>query len=369
MNHRATEPRAQARGRASCLVRRERGSGCGLRACATILAFASALAAAPTIQLIDGAFVVRGSSGGNLAVYVDGAGEVPPLSGSISVEGERVTFRPKYPLQAGLRYRAVYGETEVFLSIEPDAPAGRAHVERIYPSTDRIPENQLKFYFHFSAPMSRGDAYRRISLFDETGIKIKLPFLELDQELWDQDNRRLTVFLDPGRIKRGLVPNMEEGPPLRSGYEFSLVVDSNWSDAAGHPLETGAVKRFMVIDADYKSPSVDAWKLTPARAGSVKPLYVEFAEPLDRALLDRLIQVVTLSRKLLPGRIKVDRDETRWAFTPDRAWAAGEYLLQVESMIEDLAGNSPGRPFEVDPLRQQSRPETAEVLYRKFVVK
>ena len=35
-------------------------------------------------------------------------------------------------------------------------------VEHVYPSTDQLPENQLKFYLHFSAPMSRGEAYSRI---------------------------------------------------------------------------------------------------------------------------------------------------------------------------------------------------------------
>lgn len=353
MNQRATEPRAPARGLALALVA------------------AATLAAAPSIQLVDGAFYATGASGSNLAVYVDGAGDVPALSGYESIEGDgsRITFRPKYPLQPGLRYRAVYGETEAFFDIKPAAPAERGRVERIYPSTDRIPQNQLKFYFHFSVPMSRGDAYRRIALFDEAGVKIQLPFLEVDQELWNQDNRRLTVFLDPGRIKRGLVPNMVEGPPLISGRKYSLVVDSEWPDAKRHSLEAGSIKRFTVIDADYQSPNVDNWVVTPGPAGSITPLYVEFAEPLDRALLDRLILVVTLSRKPLQGKITIDRDETRWAFTPNQPWAVGEYLLQVESVIEDLAGNSPGRPFEVDPSQQQSRPETAEVLYRKFVVR
>ncbi len=353
MNRRATGPRAQARGH--------------------VLAFAllstATLVAAPSIQLVEGAFIVTRGSGHNLAVYVDGLGDIPPLSGYYSSEGSRITFRPKYPLQPGLRYRAVCGETEAFFSIESDVPAEPGHVERIYPSTDRIPENQLKFYFHFSVPMSRGDAYRRIALFDEAGVKIQFPFLEVDQELWNQDNRRLTVFLDPGRIKRGLVPNMEEGPPLVSGREYSLVVDSKWPDADGHALKAGGAKRFTVIDADYQSPNVDNWVVTPAPSGSVRPLYVEFAEPLDRALLDRLIRVVTLSRKPLAGQIEVDRDETRWGFTPNQPWAAGEYLLQIESVLEDLAGNSPGRPFEVDPAQQQSRPETAEVLYRKFAVR
>ena len=34
---------------------------------------------------------------------------------------------------------------------------------------------------------------------------IELPFLEIDEELWDPAMMRLTLFIDPGRIKRGAV--------------------------------------------------------------------------------------------------------------------------------------------------------------------
>ncbi len=35
-----------------------------------------------------------------------------------------------------------------------------------------FPENQLKFYVHFSAPMSRGEVYRRVHVFNEKGASI-----------------------------------------------------------------------------------------------------------------------------------------------------------------------------------------------------
>ena len=48
-------------------------------------------------------------------------------------------------------------------------------VEAVYPTAERLPENQLKFYLHFSAPMSRGEAYRRVQLLDEKGKAVELP--------------------------------------------------------------------------------------------------------------------------------------------------------------------------------------------------
>ena len=35
-----------------------------------------------------------------------------------------------------------------------------------------------------------------------------------------------------------------------------------------------------------------------------------------------------------------------WTFTPTGAWQAGHYNLVAFAMLEDLAGNRIGRPFE-----------------------
>ena len=54
---------------------------------------------------------------------------------------------------------------------EADAVAATV-VEEIYPTADVLPENHLKFYLHFSAPMSRGEAYLRVHLLDEAGKRM-----------------------------------------------------------------------------------------------------------------------------------------------------------------------------------------------------
>ena len=105
---------------------------------------------------------------------------------------------------------------------------------KVYPSRDLLPENLLQFYIFFSAPMSRGEAYRRITLLDiATGKIVDAPFLELDEELWSPDGTRFTLVFDPGRIKRGLKPREEVGPVLEAGKSYSLVIDRQWLDALG----------------------------------------------------------------------------------------------------------------------------------------
>jgi len=50
------------------------------------------------------------------------------------------------------------------------------------------------------------------------------------------------------------------------------------------------------------------------------------------------------------GDVQTDAGETRWRFTPAAPWRAGEHQLQASSILEDVAGNRIGRPFEVEKL-------------------
>ena len=289
------------------------------------------------------------------AVYVDSGSfedALPPILGSYRIEGEALIFQPRFPLQPGLRYRAVFTSASEPITLRFDIPKSEATVsttvEHVYPSTDRLPENQLKFYLHFSAPMSRGEAYSRIHLLDQGGDPVDLPFLELDQELWDREGKRLTLLFDPGRIKRDLVPHEEVGASIKEGETYTLVIDRDWRDAQGQSLKEDFKKFFAVVAADRESPDPESWLLTAPQAGSVQPLSLEFPEPLDHGLLMRLLEVMNPQGNFVEGSIQVDRNETRWRFTPHEPWRAGDYSLSVDTTLEDLAGNRVNRPFEVD---------------------
>ena len=202
-------------------------------------------------------------------VYVDfGSSEdaLPPILGSYRIEGQVLIFQARFPLQPGLRYRAVFTSAPEPITRRFDIPKSEATVsttvEHVYPSTDRLPENQLKFYLHFSAPMSRGEAYSRISLLDERGVPVDLPFLELDQELWDREGKRLTLLFDPGRIKRDLVPHNEVGTSIQEGKTYTLIIDRDWRDARGKSLKEDFQKVFSVVAADRETPDPESWLLT-----------------------------------------------------------------------------------------------------------
>jgi hypothetical protein len=319
------------------------------------------------------------------AVYVDGGalegGNRPAVLGSYRVEDGLLRFTPRFPPAPGVRYRAVFEPSRlpqppdpkaapVVVEIavpKPPAPAATV-VEHVYPSADRLPENLLKFYLHFSAPMSHGEAYRHIHLLDAAGEPIEAAFLEVGEELWDPDGKRLTLFIDPGRIKRGLKPREDLGPVLEAGKKYTLVIDRDWSDAHGEPLAGPYRKPFEAVAAADQALDPKTWKVEAPAAGTGRPLDVRFPGPLDHALLGRLLRVTDAAGREVMGSATVSDQETRWHFTPARPWQAGDYRLTAGTELEDLAGNSIARPFEVDVVHP-IRPTTARTVALPFSVR
>jgi hypothetical protein len=318
-------------------------------------------------------FVVQVSTGAAKA-------EAPPLLGSYRVTDAAVVFEPRFPLTGGLRYRATFrpallpghaGDKAKPLTAEFALPrpavVASTVVEQVYPTGERLPENQLKFYIHFSAPMSRGEAYRHIRLLNEKGQPVEQAFLELGEELWDPQGRRFTLFIQPGRIKKGLRPREELGPVLEAGKSYTLVIDRDWPDAKDNPLKESYRKSFRAGAAVEEGVDVKAWKLEPPAAGTTAALVVTFPRPLDHALLERCLTVTDAAGRAVPGSVAVGGQETRCQFTPEKPWAAGEYQLVVDAVLEDLAGNRIGRPFEVDvfrPIPQEVKAETVKLPFR-----
>ncbi len=317
-----------------------------------------------------------------LKVYVasDVATDVSPIAGSVSASGDRLRFVPRYPLAAGLKFRLVLdrallsGELASSRTLQtlsfstPPAKIGEpARVEHIYPTTNEVPENHLRFYIHFSEPMSRGEAYRHIHLFDAAGHEVDRPFLELGEELWDPTMRRFTLLCDPGRVKRGLRPREEVGPVLEEGNDYTLVIDRDWLDAAGNPLEHAARKTLHALAPLDEAIDPAAWTFDAPKAGTRDPLAVRFPRPLDHALLERMLWVTNSAGEKTSGAIEIADRETTWRLVPAQAWQAGDYQLVANAELEDLCGNAIGRPFEVDvfePVQRHIETKTVSVPFK-----
>ena len=306
------------------------------------------------------------------SVQVD-APDVPPLLGSYRLEQNALIFAPQFSVQPGVTYRATLKipnrEPVVQRFAIPKADmTPTTVVERVFPSANLLPENQLKFYIYFSASMSRGEAYNRVHLLDENGKAVVKPFLELTEELWDRDARRFTLLFDPGRVKRDLVPHNEMGAPLEEGKKYTLVIDREWVDADGKLLKADYRKSFSVGPADRKALDESAWRVLAPKPGAADPVAVEFPEPMDQALLEGQLEVFDSVGNFVSGSVQIDRDETRWRFTPNSPWKSGAYSIRVGKILSDLAGNMVDHPFEVDVFETVGQQITRETRALSFTV-
>jgi hypothetical protein len=159
------------------------------------------------------------------------------------------------------------------------------------------------------------------------------------------------VFFDPGRVKRGILPNRQKGRALEEGQRYTIEVDAKWPDGAGRPLVSTFRHAFRAGPAVEKPLTVADWRIEAPEAGGRNPLVVTFAWPIDHGLAQRAIALVGPTGHAVAGRSDLASGDLRWLFTPSEAWAPGEYRLTALPILEDPAGNQIGRAFEVDMTR------------------
>jgi hypothetical protein len=319
-----------------------------------------------------------------LAVYAGRSGStadagLPPMLGLYHVESDLLVFESQYPIEPDTEYRAEFypaaltGRTGEPIASVFQSPARNSSsetvVSQVYPSADLLPENLLKFYVHFSAPMSRGSIYDHIHLRDSAGKEVELPFLEIDEELWDPAMTRLTLIIDPGRIKRGVRPLEEIGPVFEAGKSYTLTIDSAWKDGAGIPLKQSFEKSFKAVPSDRKPVDPTQWQIKTPGSGTLESLSIIFPESMDSAVTPRSIKVTSDSGQAIEGRAGLEDQERRWAFVPAGPWARSRYRLVIQTTIEDLAGNNIGKVFDVDKLEQIGKKLDSSIVTLAFEIR
>jgi hypothetical protein len=291
---------------------------------------------------------------------------LPDVAGRYILCDDEVRFVPTFPFDSEVKYRVIFDARALGLLTEQPlmgefaipsdqkAPA-LTEVTEIFPSCDLLPENLLRFYVYFSHSMQRGGACVEISLLDSEGQPVADALYRPPVELWDRTMRRLTVLLDPGRLKRWAGPNIELGPPLTAGQTYTLEIGSGMIDRYGRPLRARFRKRFLVGDPVREPISVESWELLPPATGSRQALGLLFRNPLDRALLSQTMTVGGADGSVTAGQVVIDQGERRWRFTPTSPWVAGEYQIHVGSSLEDVCGNSIAGAFD-RPIRNAPQP-------------
>lgn len=221
-------------------------------------------------------------------------------------------------------------------------------VAEIYPSSDHLPENLLRFYIYFSAPMGPDDILSSIALLDEDGNELEGVFLSNRFDLWSPDRTRLTVLLDPGRVKTGLVANTQMGRALVAGHSYQLQIAHTALDAQGCELAAQHNTSFDATEADVSSPTPQGWVLSTPGAGTRDPLTVILDGPVDHLSLAYRLRALSPDGTSVAGSLALEEGETIWRFTPREPWGAFEYQLRVDPLLEDLAGNRMDAVFDLD---------------------
>ena len=302
------------------------------------------------------------------------AADQTPMLGDYSIDGDRLVFTPMFPLDPGRQYHVTFapaGAAPVTATVGLPAvhTTPTTVVAQVFPSSDVVPENQLRLYIHFSAPMGMKGGLDYVHLLDDQGTEVKDPFLPLDAEFWNDDRTRYTVFFDPGRQKRGIPVIEDMGRSLTEGKSYTLAIDKEWRDGNGLPLKEPYRRTFKVGPPDEKPLDSSAWQIQAPTAGTRTPLMVAFPEPLDHGLLLRAMGVQGADGVPIGGEITVGRNEVTWSFTPKNFWTAGAHSIVAFGMLEDLAGNRIGRAFEVDQFDRSDKSAEPEKTLIPFTVR
>ena len=288
---------------------------------------------------------------------------LPALLGRHAIDGQFLRFTPRFPPAPGLVLVARFqgtawdgaagltpgttADVEARFTVPRNNEGPQAQVLGLTPSGP-VPANLLRFYVHFSAPMARHRVLPHVQLLDEAGETVPVAFVEVPGGLWGPESRRLTLFVHPGRIKRGVGPRQVMGPVLEEGKTYRLVVGAEAHDASGRPLAEGFEAKLEVGPEDRTSPDPTTWTLQ-APTSPQAPLIVNLPQPADPALLGRLPWVETASKEPVPGQFEARDDGLGLTFTPTNPWASGTYRLVVPPNLEDSAGNRVDRLFEEAP--------------------
>jgi hypothetical protein len=276
---------------------------------------------------------------------------LPDVFGRYEVLERGIRFVPHFPFEAGIRYRASFDPrplgipelsevTTLEFSLPRELSAVPTQVRQVFPSSDSLPENVLRFYVCFSESMQRGRAEEHIELLGPDGRPAPDVLYRPPVELWDRGMRNLTILLDPGRLKRAVGPNRELGQPLKVGERYTLVIGSGMLDLCGRPLRESYYKAFQVAAAIRSPVTIEQWKILPPLTRSRQPLALLFPQPLDWALLWHAITVVSKGGQPMPGQVAVEQDERRWSFIPASPWIRGSYYVRIAASLEDVCGNN-----------------------------
>jgi hypothetical protein len=291
----------------------------------------------------------------------------PPMLGNYRRDDAALIFSPRFGLEAGKTYRAYFGRAEDTVinkdyQAAPQNGATPPAVLRILPSSDVLPANVLKFYIYFSGPMRGGqEIFSEFEILDADGNVVSDAWLT--DELWDESGQILILYIHPGRIKWGVVLRDVLGPVLLPQRDYTFVVRGTIADADGRKIGVDVRKKFRTTAEDRTRIELKDWRVATPQAGTTEPVTVHFSKAIDHKSLERFLAIQNADGQPVSGKGTIGKDEKSWTWVPRWPWQNVDYRLVVGGRLEDVAGNTPLRPFDMD---LQTPPPAAQRLEISF---
>lgn len=272
---------------------------------------------------------------------------INPILGKIKRTKDSLIFTPLVPFSKISKYTFVVDQDIYYC--EPALPEDYTFlmVDHVFPSKTHWPSNTLKFHIAFNKPVNTTNIYDHISVLDDQGNKLNRILLDLGQAITDAQQTLVTIWIEPGRQKRDLGPNIILGPPFEINKSYKLVIDSSLKDKSGVPMAKKRIKEIVIVEPDRIQPNPEKWNLKIPHRNSLEPLIIYPDEVLDYKSALSGINIINPSKEV-QGILSYNDEQSFITFHPDLPWKKGNYIVEINPDIEDLSGNSPRRLFDND---------------------
>ncbi|MBW1298319.1 hypothetical protein [Aquimarina litoralis] len=288
------------------------------------------------------------------------------ILGNTSHTDSTLIFSPLIPFQKSGSYTTVINDHTFYeFTIPLDPNYKHLKVDEIYPNTATLPANFLKWYIAFSKPVNPTNIYNHIGLVDNaTNTKVDRALLPLENALLSKDGTLLTLWIEPGRQKRDLIPNKRLGAVLKEGASYTLIIDKNLKDVDGIPMDSSFEYTFKVITSDRDQPNIKEWEFSIPKSNTKDPLIIHLNDVLDYGSVYNNITIISGNEAVLEGSFTIKTNENKVLFYPINNWTNDTYTLKCNKVIEDVSGNNLERLFDRNIQKEIVQP----TLQRTFII-
>lgn len=279
--------------------------------------------------------------------------DMPSVLGSYIIENNRLVFQPRFLPDPSINYQIEFSFKQLSKLTNKDFGQSvytttfqfqnerfkETEIINFYPNEDTLPANILRAYIHFSAPMSFENPYDFISILDFKGDTLKDAFVEIQDGLWNADRTRLTILFHPGRIKRGVGPNVKQGSIFKDRKTYQLAIAKEWLDTNRNMLKSPFNKSFFITPSVRLALHPSDFKVKILREGDRYRVELCSDKILDHALAARMINLRNKDGDIVQDAEITSR--TNSILIMSEYLKRGEnYILSINPELEDVSGNT-----------------------------